>query len=156
MASICYDKVRRSEIYIESYAEARVRDIYFTKLKLKENDTYKIDEKIKIKFEPSYPEVVANKFYLDRILSNVEGHIAFRERKWNEFNLRSNKQPEQEVLIKKQWKQLYKYFMIKVYLIIIKMHKKKIGFLLIEVNERRRPSLGPTNDVFEWFYSKIV
>ena len=53
-----------------------MQDITFNHLKLKVNETYKKDEKVAIKFQPSNDEDVINKAYLDEKLSKIESLIS--------------------------------------------------------------------------------
>ena len=58
-------------------SEARVQDINLPQLKLKVNDSCKIDQKITAKFEASSPENVKNKGFLDTKLAEVNGNILY-------------------------------------------------------------------------------
>ena len=56
------------------------------------HDTYKKDEKITTKFEPTDDSVVINKFYPDDNLKKIDGQISLLEKVYNEFNLQYKKQ----------------------------------------------------------------
>ena len=72
----------------------RVQDINLSQIKLKVNVTYKKDETITTKFEPSNIEVVMNKAHLDTELSNIEGHLSIKKKDYNEHKLHDDKQSE--------------------------------------------------------------
>ena len=65
------------------------------------NDTYRKDEKITTNFEPSNDEDLMNKAYLDKNSSEIEGHVTFTGKEFNDFKFLSNKQSTEEVLIQK-------------------------------------------------------
>ena len=88
-------------------------------LKLEVHDTYKRDEKITTNFETVDNEDVINKGYLDSKLLKIDGHLSKLEKDYNEFILQYNKQSIEEIYFKELLEQQYKYYMIKVYLIII-------------------------------------
>ena len=69
MAYIKYDKLWRREFYNTVSAKDRVQVINLGQLKLKENNTYKKDEKRITTFELSNDGDVINKAYLDENLS---------------------------------------------------------------------------------------
>ena len=58
---------------------------------------YKKDEKILTNFEPSNPEDVINKAYLDEKLSKIDVHITLLEKNYNNFKLHYNKQSVEEI-----------------------------------------------------------
>ena len=72
-----------------------VQDINLNQLKLKLNDTYKRDEKVTTKVEPSNKEVVVSKADLDTNLSKKEGHFSLLKKDYNEYKLRNNEQSEE-------------------------------------------------------------
>ena len=80
MAYISNDKFWRNQLFNIVSAKDKVQDISFNQLKLKVNDTYKKDEKIATKFEPSNNEGVVNKAYLDKRVSKIEYHISYFEK----------------------------------------------------------------------------
>ena len=84
-------------------------------------DTYKNDEKITTNFEPIGDSDVINKAYLDEKLKKIDGHIYYIEKNYNEFKLKYNKQSVEDILIKEPLKRRCKYYMMKVYLIIMLM-----------------------------------
>ena len=55
-------------------------DESINQLKLAVHDTYKKDEKLTTRFEPSNDEDVNNKAYLDEKLSETDGHLSFLEK----------------------------------------------------------------------------
>ena len=71
-------------------------------MKFKVEDTYQKVEKITTNFEPSDNEDVVSKAYLDKTLSEVNGHISYLEKIFEESN--SGKLSEGEVLIEKAMK----------------------------------------------------
>ena len=101
MAYISYDKLWRSEFHNNVSAKDRVQDINLNQLKLNVNEAYTKDEKKTTNFEPSNPEDVINKAYLDEKLSKMEGHFSYIEKDHNEFKLPNNKQSVEEVLIQR-------------------------------------------------------
>ena len=61
-------------------------------------DIYKKDDKITINSELSNDEDVINEGFLDKKLSNIEGHLSLLEKDYNEFKILSDKQSRDEVL----------------------------------------------------------
>ena len=61
LAYLGYDKLWRSNFYINTWAKSRVQDINYNQLKLKVNETFKKDEKLTTEFEPSNPEYIIKK-----------------------------------------------------------------------------------------------
>ena len=59
----------------------KLQDANINQLKLEVNDTYKKDEKLTTKFEPTDNSDVINKAYLDEKLEKIDGHISFIEKK---------------------------------------------------------------------------
>ena len=64
-------------------------------------DTYKKDEKITTNFEAVDDSDVMNKAYLDDKLKNIDGHIAYIEKDYNEFKKQYNKQSVEEISIQR-------------------------------------------------------
>ena len=100
MAYISYGKLWRSEFYNNVSAKDKMQDISLNPLKLKVNDTYKKDEKLTTKFEPSDDSDVIRRTYLDTKLSK-KSHVSYIEKDYKEFKLKSNKQSVEEVLIRR-------------------------------------------------------
>ena len=61
-------------------------------LNLEVYDTYKKDEKLAQKFEPSDDADVIKKTYLDEKLMKINGHLSFFEKDYNKFKSQYNKQ----------------------------------------------------------------
>ena len=76
MAHISYERLWGREFYNNVSPKDRVQDININQLKLKINDTYKKDKKLKKNFEPSDDPDVINKAYLDDKLSKLQSHIS--------------------------------------------------------------------------------
>ena len=96
-----------------------MQDINFNHLKIKVNETYNGDEKIKINFEPSNDEDVTNKAFLDGKLSIIERHISYVEKDYNENKLLSSKQSVGEILIQRALETTIQKFYDKGCLIIM-------------------------------------
>ena len=74
MAIIDFDKLWRSEIYENVSEKDRVQDVELYQIKVKVKDSYRKDETITTKFEPSIDEDVVDKSYLDTDIFKSEGH----------------------------------------------------------------------------------
>ena len=70
-------------------------------MKLKVHDTYKKDEKVTTKFQPTDDSNVINKGYLAKKLLKINSHLSKIEKGYNEFNLQYNKQSVEEVLVQR-------------------------------------------------------
>ena len=68
-------------------------------MKLEVHDTYKKDEKITTNFEAVDGKDVINKPNLDEKLEEIDGHISYIGKDYNEFKLQYNKQSVEEVLV---------------------------------------------------------
>ena len=112
MATICYDKLWRSEIHNNVIAKKRAQDINFNQIKLKVNETYRKNEKITTKFEPSNDDDIVSKAYLDTKTSKIEGHISFTGTAFNEIKSveRSNKQSDEGFSIERVVKSILQMF----------------------------------------------
>ena len=80
MAYIVYDNLWRREFYDNVFPKGRVGSINYNHLKFKVKDTYQKVEKTTTNFEPSDNEDVVSKAYLDKTLSEVNGHILYLEK----------------------------------------------------------------------------
>ena len=149
MAFISYDKLWESEVCNNVSAKPRVQNININKIDLNGNDTYKNDEKITTHFETSNTQDVLTRLYIDGKLSKVERLLSFLEKEYNEFkvNGRSNKQTDEEFsfqrAVKTTTQMPYDKGFVPDYQIAGEVLKH---YLLIEVNERRRPDLDPLKD----------
>ena len=108
MAYISYNKKWESEFGGIDFKRDKLQYLNIIQLKLEVHDTYKRDEKITTKFEPSNNKNVLNKAYLDEKLSKIDGHLSFLEKNYNEFKLQYNKQSAEDFLIQRAVKRLYK------------------------------------------------
>ena len=99
MAKISYNKLWESNFDGIVSKRDKLQDLNINQLILEVHDTYKKDEKITTKFEPSNNEDVINKAYLDEKLSKIDGHLSFLEKGYNEFKLQYNKQNVEDILI---------------------------------------------------------
>ena len=124
MAYISYNKLWESEFDGIVSKRDKLQDLNTNQLKLEVHDTYKKDETITTNFEPIDNSDVINKAYLDSKLLKTDGHFSKLEKDYNEFKLQYNKQSAEEILVQRAVKELFKYFMIKVYLIIMLMLMK--------------------------------
>ena len=79
----------------------KLQDSNINQLKLEVHDTYKKDEKISTNFEPIDDSDVINKAYLDDKLKKIDGHIAYIEKDYNEFEKQYNKQAVEEILVQR-------------------------------------------------------
>ena len=70
-------------------------------MKLRVHDTYKKDEQIPTKFEPTDESDVMNKAYLDEKLRKIDGHMPYIEKIYNEFELQHNKQKVEVILFQR-------------------------------------------------------
>ena len=79
----------------------KIEDMNDNQLKLEVHDTYKKDEKITTKFEPTDESDVINKAYLDEKIKKMDGHISYIEKDYNEFKKQYNKQNVEDILIQR-------------------------------------------------------
>ena len=101
MAYISYNKLWESEFDGIVSKRDKLQDLNINQLKLEVHDTYKKDEKITTKFEPTNNEDVINKGYLDEKLLKMNGHLSKLEKDFNEFKLQCNKQNIEEILFQR-------------------------------------------------------
>ena len=101
MAYISYNKLWESEFDGIVSKRDRLQDSNINQLKLEVHDTYKKDEKITSKFQPTDNTDVVNKGYLDSKLLKIDGHLSQLEKDFNEFILQYNKQAVLDVLIQR-------------------------------------------------------
>ena len=101
MAYIINNKLWESESDGIVSKRDKLQDSNISQLKLELYDTYKKDEKITTNFEPVNDEDVINKGYLDEELKKTNGHIAYLEKDYNEFEKQYNKQSVEEFLIQR-------------------------------------------------------
>ena len=80
----------------------KLQALNINQLKLEVNDTYKKDEKITTKFEPTDESDVINKAYLDEKIKKIDGHISYIEKHYNEFKKQYNKQTVEDILIQRK------------------------------------------------------
>ena len=74
-AYISYNKLWESEFDGIVSKRDKLQDLNINQLKLEVHDTYKEDEKITTKFEPTDDSEVINKGYLDEKLLKINGHL---------------------------------------------------------------------------------
>ena len=101
MAYISYNKLWESEFDGIVSKRDKLQDLKINQLKLEVHDTYKKDDKITTNFKAVNDEDVINKAYLDEKLKNIDGHISYNEKDYNEFKLQYNKQNVEEILIQR-------------------------------------------------------
>ena len=101
MAYISYNKLWESEFDGIVSKRDKLQDSNINQLKLEIYDTYKKDEKITTNFEPTDNSDVINKGYFDEKLKNIDGHIAYIEKDYNECKKQYNKQSVEEILIQR-------------------------------------------------------
>ena len=91
MTYISYNKLWESEFDGIVSKRDKLQDLNIIQLKLEVHDTYKKDEKLTTKFEPTNDEDVINKGCLDEKLLKINGHLSKLEKDFNEFKLQYNK-----------------------------------------------------------------
>ena len=101
MAYISYNKLWESEFDGIVSKRDKLQDLNINQLKLEVYDSYKKDEKISTKFEPTDNTDVINKGYLDEKLLKIDGHLSKIEKDYDEFKLQYNKQSVEEILIQR-------------------------------------------------------
>ena len=101
MAYISYNKLWESEFDGIVSKRDKLQGLNINQLKLEVHDTFKKDEKIITKFEPTDNSDVINKSYLDEKLKKIYGHISYIEKDYNEFKLQNNKQNVEDILIQR-------------------------------------------------------
>ena len=79
----------------------KLQDAKFYQLKFEVHDTDKNDEKLTTNFEPTDSSDVITKAYIDEKLKNIDGHISYIERDYNEFKLQYKKQSVEDILIQR-------------------------------------------------------
>ena len=104
MAYISYNKLWESEFDGIVSKRDKLQDLNINQLKLEVHDTYKKDEKLTTKFEPTDNEDVINKGYLDEKLLKINGHLSFLEKDYKEFKSEHIKQSIEDILIQKSVK----------------------------------------------------
>ena len=101
MAYISYNKLWESEFDGIVSKRDKLQDLNINQLKLEVHDTYKKDEKIKTNFEATDDSDVINKAYLDEKLKEIDGHISYIEKDYNEFEKQYSKQSVEEILVQR-------------------------------------------------------
>ena len=101
MAYISYNKLWESEFDGIVSKRDKLQDLNINQLKLEVHDTYKKDEKITTKLEPTEDSDVINKAYLDEKLLKIDGHLSKLEKDYNEFKKQYNKQSVEEISIQR-------------------------------------------------------
>jgi len=104
MAYISYNKLWESEFDGIVSKRDKLQDLNINQLKLEVHDTYKKDEKLTTKFEPTDNEDVINKGYLDEKLLKINGHLSFLEKDYKEFKSEHIKQSIEDILIQRSVK----------------------------------------------------
>ena len=99
MAYNIYNEIRELEFDNIVSKKDKVRDIKISQLKIEVIDTYKKDEKITTKFQPSNNEDVIIKAHLDEKTLKMEAHLSLIEKIFNEFKIFTNKQSIEEIII---------------------------------------------------------
>ena len=99
MAYNSHKKLRESEFDGVVSKRDKLQHLHINQLKLEVHDTYRKDEKISTNFEPVYDKDVINKAYLEKNLKNIDGHISYIEKDYNEVKLQYNKQNIEDTLI---------------------------------------------------------
>ena len=82
MAYISYNKLWESEFDGIVSKRDKLQDLNINQLKLEVHDTYKKDEKITTKFEPTDDTDVINKAYLDDKFMKIKDHISILEKNY--------------------------------------------------------------------------
>ena len=101
MAYISYNKIWESELVGIVSKRDKLQDININQIKLEVHDTYKKYEKTRTNFEATDDSDVINKAYLDDKIKKIDGHIAYIEKDYNEFEKQYNKQSVEEILIQR-------------------------------------------------------
>ena len=101
MAYISYIKLWESEFDGNASKRDKLQDINMNQLKLEVHDSYKKDEKLTLNFQPTEDSDVINKGYLDEKLLEINGHISYIEKDYNEFILEHKKQSIEETLVQR-------------------------------------------------------
>ena len=110
MAYISYEKLWQLELEIIVLKKDKVQDININQLKLEVHDSYKEDEKLPTKSEPSDVTDVINGPYLEK-KSKIEGQISYIEKDYNGSNLRKkNKQSVVDLLIERAVRTTIQFF----------------------------------------------
>ena len=128
----------------------KLQDSTINQLKIEVYNTYKKDRKITANLEPSNPEDVINKAYLDEKSIKLNGHLSLLEKDYNEFKLQYKKQSVEKFLIQRAFKTkiqaLYDKDLFDNQAIADKVKEE---FL---ITTRRRPVLEEVNDIIQWFF----
>ena len=101
MAYISYNKLWESEFDCIVSKRDELQDLSNNQVKLEVHVTYKKDEKTSTNFEPVDNEDVRNKAYLDEKSKNIEGHVSYIEKDYNEIKLQCNKQSVEDILVQR-------------------------------------------------------
>ena len=101
MAYKSYNRLWESEFDGILSKRDKLQDLHSNQLKLEVHDTYKKDEKITTNFKVVVDEDVINKAYLDKKLKNLDDHISYIEKDYNEEKLEYNKQSIEGISIQR-------------------------------------------------------
>ena len=87
MAYTTYNKLWENEFDGVVSKTDKLQDLKIKQSKLEVKDTYKKNEKLTTKFEPTDDSDVINKLYLDEKLKKIEGHTSYIENDYNQFKV---------------------------------------------------------------------
>ena len=121
-------------------------------LKLEVHDTYKKYEKLTTNFEAVNDEDVMNKAYLDTNLSKIQSQISYIEKDYSEFKLHYKEDLLIERAATTSIQNLYDTGLYDNYN-NGNAHEVLKEYLLVEINDRRRPDSEKLNDVIQCFCS---
>ena len=86
------------------FEKDRLQDLNINQLKLEVHETYKKDEKITTKFEPTDESNVINEAYRDEKLRKIDGLISYIAKDHNELKKQYNKQSVEDISIQRDVK----------------------------------------------------
>ena len=110
MVFISYKKLWESEVDGIVSKRDKLQDATISLLKIEVHGSYKKDEKITTNFEPRDDSDVINKAYFDAKLKNIDCHIAYKQKDYNEFKKQYNEQSVKEILVQRAVKTTIQIF----------------------------------------------
>ena len=121
------------------FKKNKIPDMKFDQLKLDVYHTYKKDENFTTNFEAVNDEDVINKGFSDTKISKIEGQISYIGKSYHEFELHNKEDLQFERAVRTTKEILYDKGLFDIYDNADQIIK---DYLLVEVNDRRRPDLG--------------
>ena len=137
MAYISFNELWESKFDNVSKKD-KVQVMNIKQLKLKVHDIYEKDEKTTTNFKAVNDEDVINITYPDENISEIDHHLSFLEKDYNQFKLHYNKQSVERILIHRAVrmtiKVLYFQMLIKVIKVFLFVTRKRVNLEKVNVD----------------------